>query len=907
MTRPTHLRAEHRDQPLGLGEPRPRLSWRLPAGATGQTAYELHVDDRDTVRVETADNVLVPWPGRPLVSGERRSLRVRVWTEDGPSDWSQDLIVEAGLLDAADWRAAWVSPAAEAGPVYRLRGRVDIARTVHRARLYVTAHGICEPHIDGFRIGADELIPGYTEYATRTQVATYDVTDRLTLGDHELGALLADGWYRGQVGMFRARDQWGDTTAFLAQLHVFYDDGRTEIFGTHAGWQWSASHILAADLIEGQHEDRRAGVASGDDDGDRYRRAAASAATGPENPRIAAAAGGGCQNHRSVCSVRGEQEDHGPRWAPVTVVDRGHAQLVCSPAPPVRPVEEIRPIAVTAPIPGRHLIDLGQNINGRIRLSNLGPAGTEITLTHGEALDHDGDVTVEHLRPDVPFLPGPLSAGQVDRVVSAGIPGDVFEPRFTTHGFRYVRVEGHPGPLTADDVTGVFVHTDMFRRGDFTCDDSRLQRLHDAAVRSLRGNVCDIPTDCPTRERAGWTGDWQRYVPTASFLYDVAGFTTKWLRDVAAGQWPDGTIGNMAPMPPAERSGPLERLNGSAGWGDAIVLVPWELFQEYGDTTVLTEMWPHMVAWLDRAETMAATGRHPDRVARHPQPRPHDRHLWDTGFHWGEWREPGAAPTDFATFVATDKADVATAYFAWSARHAAEIAGILGRDADAQRYDELADHVTAAWRAEFVTGGRIVPHTQANLVRALRFGLVPGHLVRQTADDLAALVREAGTHLATGFLATPDLLPVLADHGHLDLAYELLFQDTGPSWLTMIDRGATTVWERWDGIDTDGSPHESLNHYSKGAVIAFLHTHVAGLRRLTPTWRHFRIQPRADQHLSVVRAEHVTPPRHRSRRLAAGRRSAGRDGDRATRLHSRGRAARRSPPPGAPGPLHLQG
>jgi alpha-L-rhamnosidase len=812
MTRPTNLRAEHLDQPLGLGEPTPRISWQLPDGTAVQQAYELRLDDRETIRVETGDCVLVPWPGRPLTSGECRSLRVRVWTDHGPSDWSESLTVEAGLLSTADWRAAWVTPAAGPGPVYRLRGRVDIARPVRRARLYVTAHGICEPWIDGSRISTDELTPGYTEYATRTQVATYEVTARLTPGSHELGALLADGWYRGQVGMLRARDQWGDTTAYLAQLHVSYEDGTTEIFGTHAGWQWSTSHILAADLIEGQHEDRR-----------------------PARP------------------------GNEPDWAPVTVLDRGYEHLVCSPSPPVRAIEEIHPISVTELSPGRHLIDLGQNINGRLRLSNLGPAGTELTLTHGEALDHDGDVTVEHLRPDVPFLAGPLSAGQVDRVISAGIPGDTFEPRFTTHGFRYARVEGHPGPLTADDVTGVFVHTDMPRRGHFSCDDARLQQLHDAAVRSLRGNVCDIPTDCPTRERAGWTGDWQLYVPTASFLYDVAGFTTKWLRDVAAGQWADGTIGNMAPMPPAERSGPLERLNGSAGWGDAIVLVPWELYQEYGDTTVLAEMWPHMVAWLDRAEKTAATTRHPIRAANRPEPHPHERYLWDTGFHWGEWLEPGAEPADFAAFIAADKSDVATAYFAWSTRHAAKIAGILGHDAEAHRYTELADKITAAWQAEFITDGRITPRTQATLVRALRFGLVPEPLVQATADDLATMIREAGTHVGTGFLATPDLLPVLADHGHLDLAYELLFQNTSPSWLTMIDRGATTVWERWDGIDAAGTPHESLNHYSKGAVIAFLHHHVAGLHRLTPTWRHFKIQPQPDQNLSAVRAEHTTP------------------------------------------------
>jgi alpha-L-rhamnosidase len=800
MTRPTHLRAEHLDQPLGLGEPRPRISWRLPAGAAVQKAYELHVDDREPVRVATGESVLVPWPGRPLTSGERRTVRVRVWTDHGPSDWSQDLAVEAGLLSPAGWRADWVTPAAAPGPVYRLRGRIDITRPVRRARLYATAHGIFEPHLDGSRVSADELTPGYTEYGTRTQVTTYDLTDRLTPGAHELGALLADGWYRGQVGLLRARDQWGDTTALLAQLHVSYDDGTSETFGTNPGWEWSASHILTADLIEGQYEDRR-----------------------PKEPE----------------------------WAPVTVADHGYDHLVCSPCPPVRPVETITPVSVVELSPGRHVIDLGQNINGRLRLSNLGPAGTAMVLTHGEALDRTGDVTVEHLRPDVPFLAGPLSAGQVDRVVSAGIPGDTFEPRFTTHGFRYARVEGHPGPLTPEDVRGVFVHTDLPRRGHFTCDDTRLQLLHDAAVRSLRGNVCDIPTDCPTRERAGWTGDWQLYIPAASFLYDVAGFTTKWLRDVAAGQWPDGTIGNMAPMPPAERCGPLERLNGSAGWGDAIILVPWELFQEYGDTAVLAEMWPHMVAWLDRAEKMAATAHHRDR-----SPRPY---LWDTGFHWGEWLEPGAEPTDFAAFIAADKSDVATAYFAWSARHMARIAEVLGRARDATRYTGLAGRITAAWQAEFIIDGRITPRTQATLVRALRFGLVPEPLIQTAADDLATMIRESGTHLGTGFLATPDLLPVLADHGHLDLAYELLYQDTSPSWLTMIDRGATTVWERWDGIDTDGAAHESLNHYSKGAVITFLHTHIAGLRRLTPTWRHFQIQPRPDQHLSAVRAEHVTP------------------------------------------------
>lgn len=791
---PTHLRAEHRVDALGIGERRPRLSWRLPSGATRQLAYELDAGER----VASDANVLVPWPGSPLAAGERREVRVRVWTDLGESDWSAPLAVEAGLLEAADWSAQWVAPTAEPGraaqrPAYLVRGVVDVDRPVRRARLYATAHGIYEATIDGVRVSEDELTPGFTEYAVHTHVQTYDVTALLTQGRHEVGALLADGWYRGQVGMTRASDQWGDTTAFLAQLVVEHEDGTRAVHGTGVGWEWTTSQVVVADLIEGQHEDR----------------------TRPP---------GG--------------------WAPVAVVERGYDALTISPAPPVQPVEELRPISVSALRPGVHVIDLGQNINGRLRLALH---GADAVLTHAEALGPDGDVTTDHLAPDVPFLPEPLTAGQVDRVTG----GEVFEPRFTTHGFRYVRIEG-PERVAPDDVTGVVVHTALEPRGSFRCSDERVNRLHDAAVWSFRGNACDIPTDCPTRERAGWTGDWQIFAPTASYLYDVAGFSLKWLRDLAATQWEDGTLNNMAPMPPAERTGFLAKLNGSAGWGDAIVLVPWELYGEYGDTAVLAELWPAMGRWLDRAERMAATAHHPDR-----EPNPY---VWDTGFHWGEWLEPGSDPGDFPAFIAADKSVVATAYFAWSTRHAAAITSVLGDEEAAARYAALSENVVAAWRAEFLDAdGHVVPTTQANLVRALRFGLVPDGLREQAAADLVRLVREAGTHLGTGFLATPDLLPVLADHGHLDVAYGLLLQDTAPSWLAMIDRGATTVWERWEGVDEDGVPHESLNHYSKGAVISFLHRYVAGLERLEPTWRRFRVRPRPGGGITWAEAEHVTP------------------------------------------------
>ena len=837
---PTGLRAEHLDRAFGIGERRPRLSWLLPAGAAGQSAYRLRTAaGGDSGWVAGPDSVLVPWPFAPLGSAEQVTVRVAVRTDLGESPWSEPLSVETGLLSAADWAgvADWVSPdsdtVAPAGrrPAYWLRGSVTLRPSVPvvSARLYATAHGLYEAFLGGVRVGDLELTPGFTQYDARLQVQAYDVTGLLGSGTTEISALLSDGWWRGQVGALRSADQWGTETAFLAQLRVRYADGTTQVTGTGASWESLVSHVLAADLIEGQRTDlRRAGHC--DDDG----------------------------------------------WRPVLVAAYGFERLAWSPAPPVRRVEEIRPVAVSRIGADRQIVDLGQNINGWLRLcgfesgglesagvepAGLGPAGTEVTLTYGEWLGADGDVTVEHMRPAFPFLPHPLGAGQVDTVVSDGSAGG-FEPRHTTHGFQYARVDGYPADLSPASVAGVVVHTDMRRTGWFSCSDDRVNRFHHAAVWSFRDNACDIPTDCPTRERAGWTGDWQLFLPAAAFVYDVAGFSVKWLRDLAADQRSDGVVANMSPLPRAEGwAGPVGGWHGSAGWGDAAVIVPWELYRAYGDTAVLEEQWASMTAWVDYVSRAAAGGRHPSRVARSAAPAPHERYLWDTGFHFGEWKVPGEEITDEAAWQAGDKGHVATAYFYRSASLLSSIAAVLGKSADVDRYARLAESVRDAWRREFIGGdGAIRPGGQPTLVRALAFGLVPDELRESAAARLAVLIRSARTRLGTGFLSTPYLLPVLAEHGQAGLAYELLLADTPPSWLTMTDRGATTVWESWEGIDAGGVPHESLNHYSKGAVIDFLHRYVAGIRLGdSPAYRSFVVEPVPGGRLTAASAAHESP------------------------------------------------
>jgi len=314
-----------------------------------------------------------------------------------------------------------------------VRGEVELGRSVHRARLYATAHGIYELFVNGERVGDAELTPGFTAYGERLQVQAYDLTGILREGSNALGAVLSDGWFRGQVGLTRAHDQWGSRLAFLAQGGVDYEDGSRAVFGTGDGWRGRRSHIAAADGIAGQSTDLRR------------------AAEGWNSPGFDDSA-----------------------WATVAIAEHGYDTLVASPAPPVRAVQELAPLAVSR-VGGAQVFDLGQNINGRVRLADLGPRDTELEIVHGEALDADGDVTTAHLDVNVPFLPHPLRAGQVDRVVSSGRPGEVFEPRHTTHGFRFVRVEGHPGELTVDDLTGVVVHTDMTRTGWFECSDDSPQ------------------------------------------------------------------------------------------------------------------------------------------------------------------------------------------------------------------------------------------------------------------------------------------------------------------------------------------------------------------------------------------------------------------------------------------------
>lgn len=667
-------------------------------------------------------------------------------------------------------------------PAYDLRTSVRLAAVPARASLIGTAHGVYEVFVNGLRVGDEELSPGFASYRRRLAVQRWQVADLLAPGVNTISVTLSDGWFRGRHGFQRRADGFGTDLGLLLAL---LDENDTTLMATDDRWEWRPSHITRADLMDGQTSDLRL------------------------------------------------LDDDRP-WHPVRLSDDplcdDRSRLIDPIAPPVRRTQWLRPVAVTSPRPGVSVVDFGQNINGWVRLGGLGPRGTVTVLRHGEALAADGSLTTEHLRAFDFTTRELLDAGQVDRVVAAGIEAETFEPRHTTHGFRYVQIERDGAPVQPSDVAAAVVHTDLTPVGDFACSDPRLEALHEAVRWSLRDNACAVPTDCPQRERSGFTGDWQIFVGTAALLYDVADFSRDWLADLAADQWADGRVPTVVPNPAGDRpSGDAfeDMSAGSAGWGDAAAIVPWQLWRAYGDEAALAEAYPAARAWVDYGSRAAAGARHPDRSAARPTEAAHERYLWDTGFHFGEWLQPDSPPRPDPT---VDHGIVATAYLAHSAELVARAAVVLGRDADATHYGELAARVREAWRAEYLTAEcRLTDETQAHYVRALAFGLVPADARPAVADRLAELVRDNGTRLSTGFLATGMLLPTLADHGHADLAYELLLSDRYPSWLGMLAHGATTMWEWWDGVTDDGV-RGSLNHYGKGAVASFLYTHVAGIR-----------------------------------------------------------------------------
>ena len=669
----------------------------------------------------------------------------------------------------AVWKAKWIDPELphdkeKRQPSSVLRRRFSAERT-ENAFLYITCHGLYEAVLNGQRVGDFVLAPGTGDYARRLTVQCYDVSGLLCEGENELTVTLGDGWYRGSVGIDGLRNYYGADLALLCQLEA---GGRIVLCSDES---WEASQqgpTRENDLQQGETYDAR---------------------------------------------MEGISD-----WHSVTVRDFGFQNLAPTESVPVLEQERFAGKLLRTPN-GETVIDFGQNLAGYTELRVNAKAGQKITLRHGETLDENGNFTQKN------FDPGDRNAAGIPQkltyICKDGL--NVYRPRFAIFGFRYAEVETEID-LTDATFTAIAVYSEMPQTGFFECGNADVNRLFLNSLWSMRSNFCDIPTDCPTRERAGWTGDAGAFAPTAVYLADCYPILRKWLGECRLAQGEDGLVQNIAPV--NNKGGMISNmLQGSAGWGDACILVPWALYEAYGDKAILEENYDMMRRWMDYCEKRA------QKTRPHNLLNPYHKYLVDEGFHFGEWCQP-----DVDNTVAMKKTmmlgapEVATAYYFRSASLMTQIAEILDKSEDAKKYAEIAENAKKAYRYSCTRNGRIKSDRQCEYVRPIAFGLLEREEVQEAADDLNALVERNGCHLNTGFLSTPDLCRVLSENGHSDTAYKLLLQEGCPSWLYAVKKGATTVWETWDGVRADGTVHDSLNHYSYGAVTGWLFAGVCGIR-----------------------------------------------------------------------------
>ncbi len=644
-----------------------------------------------------------------------------------------------------------------------LRKPFDLGNDIQRAMVYVSALGLYELYINGKRVGKDYFTPGWTDYPTRVYYQTYDVTDLINKGGNAIGAILADGWYAGYIGFGRRRENYGSEPRLLVQLEVEYTDGSRETVVTDKSWRASYGPLLEADFLMGETYD-----------------------SGREMP---------CWDNYHF-DVSG--------WDKVAVTERIEGKLQAYPGVTVQKILEVNAKKLTEPKKSVYVFDMGQNFAGFVRLKAKGKSGTKIVLRFAEMLNPDGTIYTENLR----------VARCTDTYILKGTEEEIWEPRFTFHGFRYVEVTGYPGKPGLDAITGIVVHSAMPPAGSFECSNAMVNQLYSNIVWSQRSNFIEIPTDCPQRdERLGWTGDAQIFIRTATYNMDVAAFFSKWLVDLEDAQSAEGAFPDVAPRKIAVG-------DGTAAWGDAGVICPWTIYEVYNDTRVIERHYESMKKWI------AYLQKNSEDLLRPAE-------------GYGDWVSIASE---------TPKDVIATAYFAYSTRLLSKMAAAIGKNDDAAKYEKLFEQIRKAFNKAYVTDdAQIKGQTQTCYVLALYFDLLPGDKRENAVRHLVEAIRKKNWHLSTGFVGLSYLLPTLTEAGSLDIAYRLLVNDTFPSWGYSIKNGATTIWERWDGWTEDKGFHDpgmnSFNHYSFGAVGRWLFGTVAGIDTDGPGYKKIIIRP----------------------------------------------------------------
>ena len=793
------LKTEHLFDPIGIDLRHPRFMWNCEGGSK-QTAYQIVTEQWDSGKVESSA-MHAEYP-KELISRERVNWKIRLWDEnDEPGEWSEAFF-ETGLLNPSDWTAKWITGSytvnrSQRYPVDCFRKTFSVQKPIEKARLYATACGLYEAKLNERRIGFFVFAPGYTDYTKRVQYQTYDVTTMLSEGEHVLTCQLADGWYRGSCGAWGRKNQYGTETKLLLQLELTYKDGTAETIGTDGTWDWSNDGpIRFADNKDGEIV---------------------------EAFRTPLYTGKAKETHHNVVPTASNN-------VPVTEHERFTPTKIVTPS-------------------GKTVLDFGQNLAGYLSFTLHAHIGQRVFLRFGELLDAQGEFTQKNIQLSNKRYTTPLQ--QIDYTCGEGL--NTYKTTFAVFGFRYALIETDV-PFSPEDFTAIAVCSDLERTGEFHSSNDLLNRFFDATVWSLKGNHLDIPTDCPTRERHGWTGDAQLFFNTASYLCDFAPFAKKYLNDVFDWQKKNGRLPHIAPDGGADFY--MWTMNGSVGWSDVGVLIPWRYADIYRDDSILKTFYDGMAKYARFMEKRCGKNM-PLFSKRYDMPKKAKRYFVNQGQSYGEWAEPADVDGGFhwQDFVAPHP-EVSTAYTCYVLGLMAKIAKRLGHDADAAEFQSFSDGCKAAYRELVKTGPfSLDTDRQAQLVRPLSFDLLDGEQTEFAKKRLIEALEHYGWRLGTGFLSTPLILDVLTEID-VEAAYRLLENEELPGWLSMPKAGATTIWEAWEGPNSTQGGIGSLNHYSKGAMVEWLFKTMCGIR--VDGENHFTVAPKPGGHFTEARASYVS-------------------------------------------------
>lgn len=803
-----NLTCEYMQNPLGIDVRNPLLSWQLQSDERGvfQSAYEIWVAT-DSLQLETGkglvwksgkvkstENVNLAYAGKGLRPFTRYYWKVRAYDRAGDvSAWSETAWWETAMLADNDWKAEWISDGSKApekevdfykdNPAPMFRKVFHVKDDVACARLYIAGIGYYEASLNGEKVGDHWLDPGWTNYAKEILYSTYDVTSCLKKGTNCMGVILGNGFYNPiPMPIFRNLREYLTIgqPCLKAQLRIVYKNGKVETLGSDADWTCSKSPILRNNVYLGEHYDAR--------------------------------------EEKNGWNTSLFQEKEGEWKKAIRVETPPVGRLTPQMQPPVRIREVIRPKRMTETRPGEFVFDMGQNFAGVVRIKVKGEKGTQIKIRYGEDVYSDGSLNVmtsvagQHKtiwNADWKTPGAPQTAWQEDSYILKGEGEEIWNPRFTFHGFRYVEITGWPGRPELEDIEGIRLSADLRPDGSFECSDPMLNRLHQVLDYTFLSNVFSVESDCPAREKFGYGGDIVGVSRTFCYFYNMHNFYQKAIRDFANDQRPSGGFPETAPYNGIADQG-LGEGSGPIGWQLAFAFLQKQLYTYYGDTRIVRQFYPALKKQVDFLYSQSKD------------------YLIDRCIN------------DHESLDVRIPALFATAHFYHHAILITEFAHLLNRSDDEKLYADLALHIKEAFIRNFVSAdGQIGNGTPAEQAFGLYYGLVPDDKKNAVGDKLITSIAERDYHVTSGIFGVPVVLTVLDEMGRDDIAWRMVTQKDFPGWGHMLNSGATTLWETWKYSDNV----YSHNHPMFGSVGEWLYQSLGGIQATAPGFKEFRVKP----------------------------------------------------------------